>query len=144
MSVDWFGDKIKARIIRASIVGVNRTMGEAVMYAKQNHPFTNRTTTAEKSIRTQTPARNLAGVISGIWGSVTTKYFKYLEFGTELTRGRTSINQRMRLMRTGVIKRPKNAGAPPWQGGSYAPTLGPAAAATYPKLAAHIKAAYRG
>lgn len=142
MSVDWYGDKIKAKMNRAMAIGVNRTMAEAVLSAKENHAFTNRTTTAEKSIRIQTPAKDMQGMITGIWGSVSTKYFKFLEFGTELTRGRTSIRQRTRIMATGIFKRAKNAGSPPWQGGSYAPTLSPAATRTYPNLAAHIKAAY--
>lgn len=144
MPVDWYGDKIKAKMARACIVGVNQTMGSAVIYAKANHPFTNRTTTAEKSIRIQTSAKNSSGIISGIWGSMSTKYFKYLELGTEFTRGRTSIRQRVQGASMGLNKPARNAGALPWSGGSFAPTLAPAAAATYPQLAANIKAAYNG
>lgn len=144
MSIDWYGDKIKAKLQRAAAVGVNRTMAKAVMYAKQNHPFTNRTTTAEKSIRIQTPASPSSSIIKGIWGSISTKYFKYLEFGTRLTTTRTSISQRTRIMATGIVKRPKNAGMPPWSGGSYAPTLRPAAETVYPLLPAMIKEAFRG
>ena len=144
MAVDWLGDKMKARMGRASIVGVNQTMAEAVVYAKKNHAFTNRSSTAEKSIRIQTASRYVNGIVSGIWGSVSIKYFAFLEYGTKLTKSRTSIRQRTRLMKTGVLKRPLNAGAPPWQGGSYAPTLAPAAVVTYPNLAQKIKAAYGG
>lgn len=142
MAVDWYGDKIRAKMKRAMAIGVNRTMAESVLYAKENHAFTNRTTTAEKSIRIQTMAKDMHGMITGIWGSMTTKYFKYLEFGTELTRGRTSIRQRVAGAKTSINKPAKNAAALPWNGGSYAPTLRPAAARTYPNLAAHIKAAY--
>lgn len=142
MAIDWYGDKIKAKMQRAMIVGVNQTMGAAVTYAKQNHPFTNRTTTAEKAIRIVKSAAASIGMITGLWGAANSEYFEHLEFGTKKTTSRTSIAQRTRIMATGVLKRPKNAGAPPWKGGSFAPTLRPAAAQIYPLLAGKIKEAF--
>ncbi|MFA5140423.1 MAG: hypothetical protein WC728_14420 [Elusimicrobiota bacterium] len=118
-------------------------MADCVLDAKETHAFTNRTTTAEKSIRIANRARSLGSRTLGIWGSVACRYFKYLEFGTKFTRTRTTIRQRMRLMRTGVFKRPKNAGAPPWQGGSWSPTLRATAARIYPRLAANIREAFK-
>lgn len=143
MSVDWFGDKIKAKMQRACIIGINQTMGESIAYAKQNHPFTNRTSTAEKSIRIVESAKLKGEAIVGVWGSASTKYFKFLELGTGLTTTRTSISQRVAGAKSSIKKAAKNAAALPWKGGSFAPTLAPAAAQTYKNLGAHIKAAYK-
>ena len=145
MSLKWNGDNVKRKMIRASLIGINRTMAQAVSHAKKNHPFTNRTSTAEKAIRITTAARAFGGTDAiGFWGFANLLYGKYLEGGTKGTRSRTSIRQRTRIMATGILKRPKNAGSPPWQGGSFAPTLRPAAAAMYPNLAKNIKDAFRG
>lgn len=141
--VDWYGDEIRKKARRAAAIGVNKTMGEAVIHAKEKHAFTNRTSTAEKSIRIVKPASSAQDVIAGTWGSATTKYFASLEFGTGLTRTRTSIKQRVAGARTSIKRRARNKGALPWNGGSYAPTLRPAAEATYPNLKKNIKGAYR-
>lgn len=144
MSLKWFGKEVNKDLITAASIGVNQTMAEAVAYAKQNHGFTNRTTTAEKSIRITTPAKKaFFGNVFGIWGSATTSYFRYLEFGTKITRGRTSIRQRVQGSSTGLEKPAQNAAALPWNGGSYTPTLSPAAVIAYPKLAKRIKIALK-
>lgn len=147
--IDWFGDKIRAKLVHASIRGVNKTMGQAVSHAKAEHPFTNRTTTAEKALRIAQPASQAhkGAVVSGMWGFANLLYGKYLELGTKLTSTRTSIKQRLKggggRAKNGRFLA-KNAGSPPWKGGSYAPTLRPAAAATYGNLARNIKEAFRG
>lgn len=138
----WRGDEIITKLHRASRLGINHAMAICVRVAKDEHPFTNRTTTAEKSIRVAQPARTEGVVTYGIWGSTLNNYFKYLEFGTKFTKTRTSIGQRMRILRTGVFKRKNNAGAPPWNGGSWAPTLRPTATKIYPNVGAMIKQAW--
>lgn len=144
MSLKWNGDNILRRINRASRVGINRTMGQCVLVAKQDHAFTNRTTIAEGSISVVTGAVTQGDKSFGIWGSKGVIYFKYLEFGTRFTQTRTSIKDRLRIMRTGVLKTGrKNAGVPPWQGGSWKPTLRPAAVAVYPKLQGYIREAFK-
>lgn len=143
MGLDWHGDKVKARVLKASQMGVNRTMALCVAEAKGTHPFTNRTGTAERSIRIARPATVSGDTVFGLWGSMQVAYFKFLEFGTKLTRTRTGIGQRMRLMKTGEFKRPQNAGAPPWNGGSWAPTLRPVAAKVYPMLPKLVRQAYQ-
>jgi len=144
VALRWNGDRVLKMMGRANRIGINRTMAECVGFAKKNHPFTTRTTHAEKSISVLTPAVTDAKGTVGTWGSILAHYFKYLEFGTKMTRSRTSIKQRQRIMKTGVFHRAKNAGSPPWQGGSWAPTLRPAAIAKYPNLAAHIREAFGG
>lgn len=122
----WRGDKIIRRMEQAARLGINRTMGDAVVEAKQNHPWVYRTGTAERSIRIATPAKTDAkGVTMGVWGSLAVKYFYWLEVG--------------RLARTPLKGRfVKKATAPK----AY-PTLIPAAKRTYPNLRAHIRAAWK-
>lgn len=144
MGLDWHGDDVRLRVERAARMGINRTMALCVAEAKENHPFTNRTGTAERSVRIAAAAKTTDGVTVGIWGSVMVNYFKYLELGTELTRGRTSIFQRVAGSKTAVKKPKNNAAALPWNGGSWGPTLVPAAKKIYPKLLAQIKWAFAG
>ena len=141
MSLDWKGDEVIKRMQSAARYGVNKTMAECVAIAKGTHPFTNRTAMAERSIRIVMPAKTekVSGTTIGIWGSINVAYFWALEFGTRLTKTRVSIRQRTRIMKTGIVKRPENAGMPPWSGGSWAPTLRPAAQKIYPRLAQNIR-----
>lgn len=138
MGFDWHGDDIRARVEEAARMGINRTMALCVAEAKENHPFTNRTGTAERSIRIAAAAKTTDNVTVGIWGSVSVIYFKYLELGTAITRSRTSIFNRLR----GNPDKKKNAGADSWKGGSWGPTLVPAAKKIYPSLLSHIKWAF--
>lgn len=142
MGLKWNGDAIKRRMELATRVGVNRTMALCVGGAKEDHPFTNRTGTAEQSIRIAVAAEARGNRTVGIWGSVMNSYFKFLELGTNLTRTRTSIVQRTQIMATGIFKRARNAGAPPWKGGSWAPTLVPEAKKFYKGLTYQIEAAF--
>lgn len=140
MSLNWQGDAVVKRIEKASRKGINKIMTDAVIHAKHNTAFTYRTGTAERSIRIAKQARTAGGVSFGYWGSLAVKYFKYLESGTKLTKTRTSIRNRLGIMRTGVVK---TKTLPPWRGGSQGPTLRPAAEKMYPKLAQAIKKAWR-
>lgn len=142
---EWHGDRVLKRMQQAARFGINRTMVECVVLAKSGHPFTNRSGMAERSIRIAMPAKTDArGSTAGLWGSMGVKYFRALEFGTRKTRTRTSIRARNRIMRTGVLKTGRmNRGLPPWQGGSFKPTLRPVAARVYPRLPGNIKAGWR-
>lgn len=84
----WFGDDIKKRMIRASEIGINRTMALAVTQAKSDHGgWENVTGTAERSIRIQNPAQTLHDFTFGVWGSAQVEYFIWLEIGTALREG---------------------------------------------------------
>lgn len=144
MGLDWKGDDVEAKVQRAARIGINRTMALCVAEAKENHPFTNRTGTAERSVRIASAAKTSDNITVGIWGSVSVIYFKYLEIGTALTRGRTSILQRIAGASTSTKKPKKNGAALPWNGGSYAPTLIPAAKKIYPMLLGQIRWAFAG
>lgn len=103
---------------RAIIRGMDATMQAAVLKAKGNHPWNNRTGNAERSIQVVQPARKTAGSFLGKWGSKGIRYFARLEFGFSGSdsRGR-SFNQRPR------------------------PSLGPAKRSEYPKLIGRIRSA---
>ncbi len=79
MTVQWFGDKVKRRVMNASLVGVDDTTAAAAIQAKGNHPgWRNRTGTAEGSIRNE-PARREGERIRGRFGSWGVAYFIWLE-----------------------------------------------------------------
>lgn len=84
--LEWFGDDIKKRWMRACAMGINRTMAVCVAVAKDNHPWENRTGTAERSISIARAAKATGEVLYGIWGSLQVAYFLALEFGTQLRR----------------------------------------------------------
>lgn len=107
----WAGGDLKNRWIDAAKRGVDRTMSECVIEAKQNHdtagnpsgltkkdgeplkPFwENRTATAEGSIRVQTFAELDGAIVRGLWGSVDVDYMIYLEIwhGSALRRAADS------------------------------------------------------
>lgn len=68
---NWSGDAVRKKIVQSAKYGVNKTMSESVVYAKQNHPgWQNQTGLAEGSIRIHTEATESGASIRGIWGSV--------------------------------------------------------------------------
>ena len=83
--LEWFGDDIKKRWMRACAMGINRTMAVCVAVAKDNHPWENRTGTAERSISIA-KASKAGPEPFGVWGSLQVAYFLALEFGTQLRR----------------------------------------------------------
>lgn len=83
--VSWKGEEVRMQLQDATIGGMDEVMKDCVDDAKQNHPFHNRTGTAEASIQ-QKPAKASATKISGRWGSYggrKIRYFFYLEYGTK-------------------------------------------------------------
>lgn len=82
MRINWNGDEIGARMIRASKKGVDKTTAEAANHAKTHHPWVNRTGTAEGSIQSR-PAILIEGkLVRGEFGSYGVDYFLWLEIGT--------------------------------------------------------------
>ena len=146
--LEWKGPEVIARVQKCARIGINRTMAECVLLSKATHPFTNRTGNAERSIRIILPAQTSAGSTVGFWGSVTTNYFGFLEFGTKITRGRVSIVNRFKLFKNKKALSGRKVGKTrvkdrlPWKGGSWAPTLRPVAEKVYPRLFRHIGEAW--
>ncbi len=79
--IDWFGDKVLKSTRKIQRFGINATMAAAVIFAKANHTFTNRTTTLEGGIRIVEPARVTKGKVRGLWGVVDVVYALAIELG---------------------------------------------------------------
>ncbi|KKM73942.1 hypothetical protein LCGC14_1405370 [marine sediment metagenome] len=116
MTLKWHGKRVTAKLVVAQIVGVNATMSEAVIHAKKNHPWRNRTGILERSIGVAQFAKKVATGARGVWGSQDVRYALIQELGGLAGRGRRVI----------IPERPY---------------LRPAAAETYPGLSANIMAA---
>lgn len=83
MSLDWKGDKVTDKVTKAQIEGVNATMAECIIDAKNSHEWKNRTGTLEGSIDVAQHARaEVGGVVVGEWGSLDVEYAIYHELGT--------------------------------------------------------------
>jgi hypothetical protein len=134
MALRWRGDEVRGRLRAAQIQGVNQTMAAAVVHARRNHSWQNRTATLEGSIDIQDYARPAGRGVRGSWGSRDVRYALIHELGGTIT--------------------PRNARAlviPDRAGGIAAvvqsvtiparPYLRPAADAVYPSLAGRIRAA---
>lgn len=122
MSLDWQGDKLIGKMEACIKQGINQTMSAAVIHAKKNHPWQNRTGTLEGSIRPVVAARKEGDEFVGLWGSVDVEYALYLELGLKfnLVKGVASFGQKRRAF----------------------PFLRPAAEAEYPNLARNIQNAF--
>ena len=130
MALNWLGENVIRRHREAVKAAINQTMSAAVIRAKNNHDWQNRTGTLEGSIDIVDYAHETAGGVTGVWGSRDVRYALIHELG-------------------GVIV-PKTAAALHFEiGGEHVmvsqvtmparPYLRPAADAEYPKLAGRIK-----
>lgn len=80
MSLDWKGDEIQKKMEAAIKRGINQTMSAAVINAKKNHTFKNRTGTLEGSIRPVVAAHKQGSEFVGLWGSADVAYALPVEF----------------------------------------------------------------
>lgn len=119
VGLQWFGDRVKEKSRSAEQSAVNRVMSEAVIHAKTNHAFRNRTGTLEGGIRIVNFATPHARGVRGVWGVADVRYARRIELGFQGPDqlGRV-INQAAR------------------------PYLRPAADATYGRLADYIAQEY--
>ncbi len=129
-TLQWFGPQVAAKMVKAQIFGVDKTMSEAVIHAKDNHTWKNRSSDLEGSISIAEKAHRVGNGIRGLWGSKDIRYALIHELGGKIV--------------------PKKAPKLKFQiGGSWVtvdevtiparPYLRPAADATYPRLAANIR-----
>lgn len=80
MALKWNGDALKQKALDAARRAVDRTMSEAVVQAKNNHPgWHNITGTAEGSVNVVQFAQENGGTVRGLWGSASVDYVKWLE-----------------------------------------------------------------
>lgn len=88
MSLDWRGDELVSKIRKAQMAGVNATMAEASISAKNSHEWKNRTSDLEGSIGISKYARRTSTGAEGFWGSQSVKYAIFHELGTARMRAR--------------------------------------------------------
>lgn len=79
----WKGKAVRDKLTRCSIEGINVTMTEAVIEAKSNHPWQNRTGTLERSISITDKARRTFNAVVGRWGTKGVRYGLFLELKSE-------------------------------------------------------------
>ena len=84
--LDWRGDEIKSRLLKAARQGIDETMADCVTDAKRETPV--RTGTLQGSVRFE-PAEVRGNEAKGTWGSFDVSYAIYVEIGT---RGRPGVN----------------------------------------------------
>ena len=81
MTLEWKGDQVLAKMRQAQKFGVNKTMTQAVEYAKRNHAWQNRTGTLEGSISIIDFATQHGRGYRGEWGSKDVRYALIHELG---------------------------------------------------------------
>lgn len=116
--IHWRGKEVMTATRDAQKRGVNRTMSECVIHAKQNHQWQNRTGVLERSLRIVDYAHEHLRGVQGVWGSTDVVYARRLELGFV---GKDRLGRRYN-------QRPY-------------PYLRPAADAIYPLLADYIRRA---
>jgi len=136
--LEWRGDEVKARVERASRLGIDETTAACVRLAKGNAP--RRTSAYHGSIQMR-PAAPRGKAVIGVWGSFSILYAIFLEIGTGLFGPKH---------RSYTI-RPKNKKALFWPGAAHPVKsvrqdgivaqhiLQNAAEKEYPKLASRIR-----
>ena len=94
----WNGDAIKRKWAEAAKIGVDKTMSEAVIEAKRNHPgWKNVTGFAEGSIGIVGFAEAQGSRVRGLWGSSSCSYMIWLELkhGSALRRSADTMYKRL-------------------------------------------------
>lgn len=133
-SLKWNGDAITAKMRRAQVLGVNKTMSECVVWSKNNHPWKNQTGVLEGSIAIVDFAAAKDGGVEGRWGSQGVRYALIHELGGVIVPVKAialAIPQP-----DGSVRFVKRVVIP------ARPYLRPSADLNYPSLPANIKAAY--
>ena len=69
----WKGDEAAEKVIAAAKLGLDQTAGAAVIHAKSNHPWINRTGTLEGSYQMK-PSQQDGETVSVEWGAFDVNY----------------------------------------------------------------------
>ncbi len=109
MTLDWQGDKVMSRMQRAQVEGVEATMAAAVIHAKRNHPWANRTGTLERSIDIHEHATAIRGGARGLWGSLDVIYALIQELGGQFITARPYLRPAADVQYPGLARRIKVA-----------------------------------
>ncbi|MEO1490363.1 MAG: phage morphogenesis protein [Pseudomonadota bacterium] len=133
-TLKWNGKAISDRMRRAQKIGVNNTMSDCVVHAKNNHAWQNRSGVLEGSIDVAQGAREVPGGVEGIWGSKGVAYALIHERGGVITP--TQAQALAIPQPDGSVRFVKSVTIP------ARPYLRPAADAHYPELARNIRTAF--
>jgi hypothetical protein len=79
VELKWYGDKVKADVLRAARWGMDSVMADCVVSAKGKVPV--KTTILQGSIQMR-PTVETGGQLTGYWGSFSVKYARWVEEGT--------------------------------------------------------------
>lgn len=132
-SLDWKGGALLERLRKAQVYGVNKTMEDCVVEAKESHPWQTRSGVLEGSIGIAENAHEKGGGVTGVWGSKANKYALIQELGGTIT---PKAAKALKIPQPdGSLRFAKSVTLPP------RPYLRPAADKHYPSLAGHIKEA---
>ncbi|KKN39096.1 hypothetical protein LCGC14_0746920 [marine sediment metagenome] len=134
MTLVWEGDKIKLDVAWAQRFAINKTMAEAVVHAKNNHNWQNRTGILEGSIAISTMAIRDGRGFRGEWGSKDVAYALIHELGGRIVPKKAKV---LRFKVDGQWRSAKEVTIP------ARPYLRPAADAVYPQLASNINLGLR-
>ena len=135
MALNWKGDKLISKVQAAQKTGLNRTLGETVEHAKNNHEWINRNGFLEGSIKILELAHRAGTGFRGTWGSVDVVYALIHELGGKIVPKKAPA-LRFQVGGQWVTTQEVNIPARPY--------LRPAADAVYPRLAENIRRALRG
>ncbi|KKM88479.1 hypothetical protein LCGC14_1258280 [marine sediment metagenome] len=130
VTLQWFGPQVAAKMVKAQIFGVNKTMSEAVEHAKRNHTWQNRSSHLEGSISIAEKAHRVGSEVRGLWGSKDIVYALIHELGGKIV-PKKAPKLKFQIGGSWVTVDEVNIPARPY--------LRPAADAAYPKLAANIR-----
>lgn len=80
-SIRWNGKAVKARMRKAMVDGVNKTMSDAVEHARRNHEWNDQTGNLTRSIQVTKFAYSDEKGVVGQWGSTDVEYALIQELG---------------------------------------------------------------
>lgn len=130
-SLNWTGAALTDRMRDAQIDGVNKTMGDCVIFAKNNHTWKNQSGVLEGSYKIAEFAHPDGQGVTGTWGSTDVRYALIHELGGVIVPVRAkalAIPQP-----DGSVRFVKSVTIP------ARPNLRPTADAIYPQLAGNIR-----
>jgi len=134
VSLRWRGREVLSRMEQAENLAVNATMEEAVVYAKNNHEWQNRTSVLEGSIKIVEFGSREGSGSRGLWGSTDVRYALIHELGGVI---RPTKAPALMFRIDGQFVRVQKVRIP------ARPYLRPAADAIYPRLPDNIRRARR-
>jgi hypothetical protein len=137
VALEWNGREIARRIDAAQRIGINRTVSDAIVYAKRNHEWNNQTGTLEGSIQFAEYAHRVRDGWRAIWGSLDVSYALAMELGFDGVQQVKAHTRRTKGGQASVRAHSRTVRRRPM------PFLVPAADAIYPDLAGNIADAAR-